>query len=841
MATTEGAGKGRTGYDHDALQKKWSERWRGDGLYRTRQDPDRPKFYCLDFFPYPSGAGLSVGHLRNYVPTDVISRFMTMRGYNVLHPMGWDAFGLPAENYALKMGIHPARTTAQNVATYKRQMALVETCYDWDKEVNSSTPEYYRWTQWFFLLLFDRGLAYQAEGQQWWVEDGRCWRHTETAVTKKSLKQWYFKITDYAEPLIADLETIEWPDHIRKMQLNWIGRSEGCEVIFKGLRPEGGEVDLPIFTTRVDTIFGVTYMVLAPEHPLVGALTAPPRRAAVSAYIEESRRKSDIDRASTDKEKTGVALGSFAVNPLNGERIPIWIGDYVLASYGTGAVMAVPAHDTRDFAFARKYGLLIRQVIFPRDGASRNEVTGRWVAPAGLPVAELDAALVDPGVMFRSGPFDGLASEDATRVLGEHLEARRQGGRKVNYKFRDWLISRQRYWGCPIPIVHCDRCGAVPVPKDQLPVLLPEMTEFKPSGTGRSPLATVDSFVRTSCPRCGGAAERETDTMDGFACSSWYFLRFPDPGHGEGPFSPEAVRYWLPVDLYVGGAEHAVMHLLYARFWTKVMFDAGLIHFREPFQRLRNQGMLLGADGTKMSKSRGNVVTPDEVVQRYGADTVRAYLLFLGSFEQEVPWSDEAISGMYRFMHRVYDLMTRFPARADGDDRDVAPKVARELEFWIHKTVKKVTEDVESFSFNTGVAALMEFYNKLSSLSGDPSVVSSAAWARAQRTFLTLLAPIAPFLAEEMWERLGFTRHSPSVHREAWPGFDPAKLVTAEVEYPIQVNGKIRDKLVVPADLDEAGLKARVLASPKVMQWTEGKTVRNFIVVPGRLVSLVVK
>jgi leucyl-tRNA synthetase len=859
------SGPRRTGYDFRNLQEKWAPRWARSGLYRTMTDRSRPKFYCLDFFPYPSGSGLSVGHLRNYVPTDVVSRLMAMRGYNVLHPMGWDAFGLPAENYALKMGVHPRTTTEQNVATYKRQLSLVETCYDWDKEINSSTPDYYRWTQWFFLLLFERGLAYQAEGQQWWcpecmtilaneqVEDGRCWRHTETLVTKRSLRQWYFRITQYAEQLLSDLETIRWPEHIKKMQANWIGRSEGCEVVFRGIRPGGGggQVDLPVFTTRVDTIFGVTYMVLAPEHPLVGELTAPEARRAVEAYVEDARRKTEIDRAATEKEKTGVPLGSRAVNPFNGEEVPIWIGDYVLASYGTGAVMAVPAHDTRDHAFAVAHGLPIREVIVPAAGLARDPPAGRYRVPVGLPPSgtALAAAFVDNGVMVRSGPFDGLASEDALAVMGRHIEEHGSGRRRVNYRFRDWLISRQRYWGCPIPIVHCRTCGAVPVPRDQLPVLLPQMSEFRPSGSGRSPLANAGSFVKTSCPKCGGPGERETDTMDGFACSSWYFLRFPNPAHPGGPFDPAAIEYWLPVDLYVGGAEHAVMHLLYARFWTKVMHDAGLVRFREPFTELRNQGMLLGSDGTKMSKSRGNVVTPDEVVSRYGADTVRMYMLFLGSFEQEAPWSDEAISGVFRYMHRVFDLLTKNPPRLNGEDASARDaKAVRELRYWTHRTLKKVGEDLASFSFNTAVAALMELQNKLASLAPAAGLTATAAWAEAVRTLLLMLAPIAPFLAEELWEKLGFAAAaagaaavapgSESVHRQAWPAVDESALVVDDVVYPVQINGKVRDRVVVPAEISEEALRDRVLASPKVRQWIEGKTVKAFRVVPGRLVSV---
>jgi leucyl-tRNA synthetase len=645
-------------YDFNAVQQKWQPEWRKMGLYKTSDDRSKQKFYCLDFFPYPSGNGLSVGHLRNYVPTDVISRMKRMQGFNVLHPMGWDAFGLPAENFAIKMGVHPAETTAKNAANYRRQLTLAECSYDWDREINSTDPDYYKWTQWFFLLLHKRGLAYKATGAQWWcpdcrtilaneqVEQGLCWR-CESPVEKKDLNQWFFRITDYADRLIDDLKTVDWPERIKKMQENWIGKSIGAEANFKGIDPvDGKEYDIPIFTTRVDTIFGVTFMTLAPEHPLVEKLTHPDNKQTVENYIAESRKKSEIDRLSTEKEKTGVNLGSYAINPFNGEKVPIFIGDYVLYGYGTGAVMAVPAHDERDFAFAKKYDLPIKEVITP-DGKAQGELT---------------SAYTDYGVLINSGQFDGLTSEAAIEKMIDWLAGSKLGFKRVNYKLRDWLISRQRYWGAPIPIIHCDSCGEVPVPAEQLPVKLPEIKEFKPGSDGKSPLAFIEEWVNTTCPKCGKVAKRETDTMDGFACSSWYFLRFVNPKLDSAPFDAEDGKYWLPVDLYVGGAEHAVMHLLYARFWTKVMQDEGLVPFSEPFMKLRNQGMMLAADGSKMSKSKGNVITPDEMVEKYGADALRAFILFLGTFELEVSWSDEAcIASLTAFT--ILFLKTRVRAK----------------------------------------------------------------------------------------------------------------------------------------------------------------------------------
>lgn len=820
-------------YNFKEIQEKWHKIWAEKEIYKTREDPGKPKFYCLDFFPYPSGSGLSVGHLRNYIPTDVISRMKRMQGYNVLHPMGWDAFGLPAENYAIQQGIHPAITTAKNVANYKRQLNLVECSYDWEREINSTDPQYYKWTQWFFLLLYKRGLAYQATGAQWWcpschtilaneqVEQGRCWR-CESIVEKKDLKQWYFKITDYAERLLEDLKLIDWPEKIKKMQENWIGKRVGTEVIFKAISYDGkNEYDITIFTTRVDTVFGVTFITLAPEHPLVEKLTEPSRLALVENYVKESRRKSEIDRLSTEKEKTGVFVGSYAINPFNGERVPIYIGDYVLLSYGTGAVMAVPAHDERDFQFAKKYNLPIRQVI----------------SPDGSVFTKLEKAYTEYGILINSGQFNGLTSQQAIEQMTKWLEEKGLGRRKVNYKFRDWLISRQRYWGAPIPIIHCEKCGTVPVPEDQLPVKLPDIKDFKPSEDGRSPLAKVTEWVNTTCPKCGQNAKRETDTMDGFACSSWYYLRFVDPKLSTAPFNIDHVAKWLPVDLYVGGAEHAVMHLLYARFWTKVMQDEGLVSFPEPFLKLRNQGMMLAADGQKMSKSKGNVITPDEMVEKYGADTLRAFILFLGAFELDVSWSDEGIRGMFRFVNRVWDLVLQNPG-VKNSNKNLQSENAKKLNKIMNKTIKGVTLDIENFNFNTAVAKLMEYYNNLSDLSQDKDLVQSSNWREAIKVLLKLLAPITPFLAEELWQRIG---EEGLVHQQSWPCWEESALIETNAIIPVQVNGKIRDQVDVSIDITENEIKNLVLAREKVKKWIEGKEIIKFIYVPKRMVSIVVK
>jgi len=828
-------------YDFRSIEKRWQERWHADDLFRTPEDRTRPKFYGLDFFPYPSGDGLSVGHCRNYVPSDVFCRYRRMRGDNVLHPMGWDAFGLPAENEAIRRRSHPKKTVPQYVANYKRQMNLLGLSYDWSREINSSEPEYYRWTQWFFLLLYRRGLAYRSAAPANWcpscatvlaneeVHDGACWR-CGAEIEKKDLPQWFFRITEYADRLLEDLKLVDWPESIKLMQTNWIGRSVGVEF---DMPIVGHDAAMRVFTTRVDTVFGVSFAVLAPEHPLVAQITAPDRREEVEEYVRKSRRVSEIDRMSTERERDGCFTGAFAVNPVNGQEVPVYVADYVLLSYGTGAIMAVPAHDARDFDFARRYGLPAPVVI----------------APEGWDGRPLQEAHTGEGVMVNSGQFSGMRNTEGAEAIADWMEQRGIGQRRVNYRLRDWLISRQRYWGAPIPIVHCPSCGEVPVPEEQLPVLLPDVENYEPPGDGRSPLAAIPEFVNTACPECGGLAQRETDTMGGFACSSWYFLRFADPHNDRAPFDREKVEYWLPVDLYVGGAEHAVMHLLYARFWTKVMYDAGLVPFVEPFTRLKNQGMLLAPDPknpgvlVKMSKSKFNVVTPDEMAEKYGADALRVYELFVAPFEDTVPWSEDGINGCWRFLNRVYRVVAERPGsfvpgwKASVRQETVSEE-ARALARKTHQTIVKVTKDIEDFAFNTAVAALMELTNQIYDFvnAKDGLRYPCPVWSEAVETLILLLAPMAPHLSDELWQmigREGYTYHAP------WPEADPEVAKADVLTIVVQVNGKVRDKISVDADAGERELERLALESPKVQAALQGRPVRKVIVVPGRLVNVV--
>jgi leucyl-tRNA synthetase len=821
-------------YDFHSIEPKWQDIWETQKAYRTEETSEKPKLFCLDYFPYPSGDGLHVGHCRNYIPTDVISRFYRMKGYNVLHPMGWDAFGLPAENEAIRLKKNPREITLKNTANFKRQLKLVGTSYDWEREINSSDPEYYRWTQWFFLLLYRRRLAYEKESEQWWcpncktvlaneqVEDGKCWR-CGTPVEKKRLKQWFFKITDYADRLADDLDTVDWPERIKIMQRNWIGRSVGAEVVFDVQSARGGSSHpTTVFTTRLDTIMGATFLVLAPEHPLVQEIVSEDRRAEVEAYVADSKTKTEIDRMSTEKEKTGVFTGAYAVNPFSGDKAPVWIADYVLMGYGTGAIMAVPAHDSRDFAFATRYGIEIRQVI-------------GWPGIA-YDVKNWNDAYAEHGTLLNSGRFDGLTTRDAFAAMVAEGDSRGFAKAQTNYHMRDWLISRQRYWGAPIPMIHCPKCGTVPVPESQLPVLLPDVQGYEPSGTGESPLAGIEDWVTTTCPVCDGPARRETDTMDGFACSSWYELRYTSPHNDKAPFDRAAVDYWLPVDLYVGGAEHAVMHLLYSRFWTKVMYDEGLVGFTEPFARLMNQGMLLSHDGQKMSKSRHNVITPDEVVDQYGADTLRLYELFMAPFEQEVAWSKEGISGAHRFVKRLWDLAQRTIEASHGELTDErVPK----LELQINKLTRKISEDIERFKFNTAVAAFMEYTNFLADVIRDnETVLSSREWQAATKQLLVLLAPFAPHITEELWRDYGYKE---SIHSQAWPTWDEAKLQETEVEVAVQVNGKVRGTMLVPADSTDEQLSALALAQDCVVKYTAGHIVKRVVAIKGKIVSIVVQ
>ena len=812
-------------YKPHAIEPKWQKLWAETALHRTPVPDGRSTFYCLDFFPYPSGAGLSVGHCRNYVPTDVISRYHRMQGRAVLHPMGWDAFGLPAENEAIDKDVHPRESTRRYAANYRRQMDLIGASYDWEKEISSSHPAYYRWTQWTFQLMYKRGLAYQALAPVNWcescqttlaneeVENGTCWR-CHQPVTRRDLKQWFFRITAYADELLAETYNLDWPEHILAMQRNWIGQSKGVEFELNVTGRTGA--GFRVFTTRPDTVYGMTFAVLAPEHPLVSELTTAEHRANVDEYVVRARNLPEMERTNTERTRDGVFTGALAINPVNGQRIPIFVADYVLMSYGTGAIMAVPAHDQRDYEFAQAYGLPVVEVIRPT-------ADGPWTA---------DCAFEGEGIMVNSGPFDGQPSSEAWQGIADMMEGEGYGRRTVQYRMHDWLISRQRYWGAPIPMLYCEQCGTVPVPKQDLPVLLPHVPDYLPRGDGSSPLANLPEFVHTICPECGGPARRETDTMGGFACSSWYFLRFPDREYAEGPFNPEALRRWLPVDLYVGGAEHAVMHLLYARFWTKVLADAGLIHFREPFPQLRSQGVLHAADGKRMSKSRGNVVTPDDVVERYGADILRIYLLFMAPFERNVYWDEEGISGAERFLQRVWRLCQESAEAADEEPIASSDAALRRA---THKTIQRVTGDIEAFKFNTAVAALMEFTNTL--WAHREKHGHSPAFREASRTMVRLVAPFAPHIAEELWNRMG---EAYSVHQQPWPSYDPALTVEETITLVIQVNGKVRDRLSVPAGIGDDAAQRLALESERVQRYLQGAPPKKAIVIPGRLVNLVV-
>jgi len=820
-------------YNPQEIEKKWQQRWAEDRLYEVTEGSTKPKYYALTMFPYTSG-DLHIGHWYATAPSDVHARFKRMQGYNVLHPMGFDAFGLPAENAAISRGIHPFTWTMQNVVNMRRQLRSIGAIYDWSREVVTCLPEYYKWTQWFFLKLYEAGLAYRGKAPVNWcsncqtvlaneqVVQGFCER-CGTMVTRRDLEQWFFRITKYADELMQH-DGIDWPERIKLMQRNWVGKSEGAEIAFTLDYPGIDEKEIRTFTTRPDTIFGVTFMVLAPEHPLVAKLTTPEKKAEVEAYITRSQRQTDIERLSTEKEKEGVFIGAYVVNPLNDERLPIWIADYVLMGYGTGAVMGVSAHDARDFAFAQKYNLPIKVVI----------------APPGWQGGELAEAYIEPGTMVNSGQFNGLPSQEGIEVICDFLEEKGWGKRAITYRLRDWLISRQRYWGAPIPIIYCQKCGIVPVAEPELPVLLPENAEFKP--TGESPLKYCEEFVNTTCPRCGTPAKRETDTMDTFMCSSWYFLRYASPQCATAPFETERVKYWLPVDLYTGGAEHAVMHLFYARFFIKALRDMGLVSFGEPFSRLFNQGIII-VERQKMSKSRGNVITPDEYVSELGADAVRAYLMFVAPWEQGGEWNDSGLSGISRWFNRVWSLVLE---RYNGN-RAVSPaareEAERELSRVTHQTVRKVTGDMGKMRFNTMIAALMEFTNYLARVKETGSVTPSV-WEEAIKTLMLLLAPTAPHLAEELWQKLGQTY---SIHNQSWPEWDEELAKDEEVTLVVQVNGKLRDKIIVPVSITEAEAKKLAMESKRVQLYLEetlhvkDKETVKTIYVPGRLVNLVVR
>ena len=812
-------------YDPADIEPKWQGRWEDSGTYRVDDDDPRPKRYELTMYPYPSG-DLHIGHWYAMSGADSHARFMRMRGYNVLHPMGFDAFGLNAENAAIERGIHPAKWTMDNIEKMREQFRSMGPVYDWDRELVTCVPEYYRWNQWIFLQFLKAGLAYRDFAPANWcptdntvlaneqVVDGQCER-CDSEVVRRELNQWLFRVTEYADELL-DHSKIDWPEKINVMQTNWIGRSEGVDIEFDISEYGLDQTTLTTFTTRIDTIFGVTFVVLAPEHPLVGKLTMPEHRAEVEAYVDQARRQTEIERMSTEKAKAGVFTGAYAVNRLNGDRVPILIGDYVLLTYGTGIVMGVPAHDQRDFEFATKYDLPIRVVVAPPD----------WDG------SELAEAYVDDGTQMSSGRFDGLPSAEGKERIADFIEEQGWGKRAVQYRMRDWLISRQRYWGTPIPIIYCGECGTVPVPEDELPVLLPEDSEFRP--TGESPLALHEGFVNTPCPRCCGPAKRETDTMDTFVDSSWYQFRFASPRSDDAIFDRKAVATWAPVDQYTGGVEHAVMHLLYARFFTKAMRDLGLLDFDEPFVRLFNQGHIL-SEGEKMSKSRGNVVAPDEYVGEYGADSVRCYLMFIGPWDQGGSWSESGVNGVSRWLNRVWDMCTRDSAELDSSPVDEG--AVRDLERTVHKTIRRVTEDLERFKFNTSLAALMECSNTMGR-AWETGSLNADAWDGAVEKLLLLLAPMAPHISEELWERTG---REFSIHNQPLPLWDPELATDEVVTLVVQVNGRLRDRLEVPVSITEDEAREVALSSKRVAVHMEGKQVVRVIYLPGKLVNVVAK
>ena len=802
------------------IEKKWKKRWEETGLYKFDKNSDKPKQYVLEMFSYPSGAKLHVGHWYNYGLSDTYARFRRMQGYNVFHPMGFDAFGLPAENYAIKTGIHPKDSTLANIETMEKQLRAMGASFDWDYEVKTCMPEYYKWTQWCFLQLYKKGLAYRKEAPVNWcpkcntvlaneqVVEGACER-CHTPVTRKHLTQWFFKITDYAEELLADLDKIDWPAKTKLMQKNWIGKSVGGEITFK--IQGGGE--FTVFTTRADTLYGCTYVVISPEHPLLDQLTTPENKAAVEEYKAYAAAASEIDRLATTREKTGVFTGSYAVNPINGRAVPIWTADYVLASYGTGVVMAVPAHDERDFEFATKYNLPIERVIAAKEKGEDDS----------LPYTE-------HGVLVNSPGFDGMNADDARKAMLELLHERGCGGFKTNYRLRDWLISRQRYWGAPIPMIHCPHCGTVPVPEEDLPVELPYDVDFTPDGT--SPLAKHEGFMNVKCPVCGADARRDPDTMDTFMCSSWYYLRYPDNKDDKMAWDPAIINKMLPVDKYIGGAEHACMHLLYSRFFTKAFRDMGYLNFDEPFASLVHQGVILGPDGERMSKSRGNVISPDEYVNKYGADAFRMYLGFGFSYVEGGPWNDGGIKAIYKYMERVERLVERIQNAAD--DHDTMGEEEKKVNFVLHNTIKSVTADLTNFSFNTAIARLMELTNALYRYTDGP--INKAYALKTIKTMMKLMAPFAPHFAEELWERLGGEY---SIFNQSFPEYDESALAQEEVTYPLQVNGKVRERFSVPTDLDKAGIEAYV--REHFASYWEGRQLLKLIVVPGRIVNVVVK
>ncbi len=821
-------------YSPQDIEKKWQAKWMEDNVYQTEMDRTKPEYYVLEMFPYPSG-NLHMGHVRNYSIGDVLARYKTMEGYNVLHPMGFDAFGMPAENAAIKHGVKPSDWTYSNIENMKRQQREMGLSYDWNREVETCRPEYYRWTQWLFELFYKKGLAYKKEASVNWCDtcgtvlaneqviDGKCWR-CDSDVQKKNLSQWFLKITDYADTLLEDLKDLKgWPERVKTMQENWIGRSEGAEFSFD---VPDFEEKIPVYTTCPHTVFGVTYVVLAVEHPLVEKLIkGRENEAAIHRFIEETRNMTEMERTSSESEKKGMFTGAYAVNPFNGKQVPIWITNYVLYEYGTGAVMGVPTHDERDWMFATKYGLEKVIVVNNPEGT--------------LSLDTMEGAYVDPGILVNSGEFTGMDSESAKPAIIQWIEDHKIGKKQVHYRLRDWLISRQRYWGAPIPVIYCPHCGEVLVPEDELPVKLPENVKFEQGSV--SPLAQSEEFVNCTCPKCGGPAKRETDTMDTFICSSWYYMRYTDPKNTEAPFAKDKVNYWAPVDQYIGGIEHAILHLLYSRFFTKVLKDAGLVDFNEPFKNLLTQGMVI-KDGSKMSKSKGNVVSPEEIIAKYGADTARLFILFAAPVERDLEWSDQGVEGAYRFLNRVWRIVAHFEdtIKTGEDNYDVAQltKEEKELRRILHVTIKKVSEDIrERFMFNTAISSIMElvnaFYNFQDDKAVNPGLVREVAV-----NIIKMLAPFAPHITEELWSRI---IGEGSVHQAKWPQYDAKATVQDEVEIVLQINGKVRDKIVIPAGIDRQAMEKAAMAQPRVQELTAGKQVVKVICVPKKLVNIVVK
>lgn len=821
-------------YDFKTIEEKWQKKWEADHAFKTTEDTSKPKYYALEMFPYPSG-NLHMGHVRNYSIGDVVARYKKMQGFNVLHPMGWDSFGLPAENAAIKHGTPPAEWTWKNIDNMRTQLKRLGFAIDWDREVATAKEEYYKFTQWMFLQLFKNGLAYKKKSFVNWcpscqtvlaneqVVNGKCER-CKSEVGKRDLEQWFFSITKYADRLLKDIDKLGgWPDKVKSMQTNWIGKSEGAELKF---RLDGSDEELTVFTTRPDTVYGVSYMVIAPEHPIVESLiSGRPEEAACREFIKKVHGMSEIMRSSTDTEKEGVFTGRYVINPLNGKKVPLYLANYVFLDYGTGIVMGVPAHDQRDFDFAKKYNLPIEIVVQPEGQNMKGE--------------DLTEAFAAEGIMENSGEFDGMNNREALKKIIDYVEEKGIGERKVNFRLRDWLISRQRYWGAPIPVVYCEKCGTVPIPESELPVRLPENVKF--TGQGKSPLSECEEFMNTTCPKCGGHARRESDTMDTFVCSSWYYLRYCDPHNDKMPFAKDKVDYWMNVDQYIGGVEHAILHLLYARFFTKVLYDLGYVSCEEPFENLLTQGMVL-KDGSKMSKSVGNVVSPDEIVAKYGADTARLFILFAAPPERDLDWNDTAVEGAYKFLNRVWRAVDELKPFMSDEKVVTASLNAEEkkLRFAVNASIKKVTEDFERFSFNTAISSIMEMVNELYRYKDAtaPESYSKPLIGEALRSLIVLLSPIVPHITQEMWESIG---NNTALFDTPWPSFDESALVVSEVEIVVQINGKIRDKMTVSADLGREQMEEIAKTSDKVKSLIGDKQIVKVIAVPKKLINIVVK